>query len=294
MGVSQTRELGAIRDVQQLLSIGPNLTERDCLLLLKMAAPEVLWKALLDVQFRLCKASELPALARDERFNRARHVLEIGYGDGGLVGGLAPYFPEKPFVSCGLPTRWILGNRQKTKTYLARIGEELSAIPRKRFDFLILRVVVQKVSQLGLFVDTIKDYLTERGALLIIDASDRLLGWKPAIPALDELMGRLRVEQAKTGAGRTAAEKVHRRASLFDCRPVRNEDLPIVGRTEAERRDFYAYFLMLSEVMVRAYGPILDQIALVRDLDRWIAEPNGHAQFGISWVEPERRRAPSP
>ncbi len=288
MGLPKTRDLGSIRAVQQVLSVGPNLEERDIFYVLKMADGPVLWKALLDLQYGLCKTTELPFLYRSGCLTDSRTVLEIGYGDEELSGGLAPFFPDKKFTNVSLPTRDILGAKTKTRICLEDIAAQVKQSGLSTFDCLILRVVVQKVSQLGLFIDTVKDYLSKDGKLLIIDSNDSLLGWQPPIPTLDNLMKSLASEQEKTGAGRSAAEKIYRRASLYGLRPRVSEKLAVSSTGEAGLRDFYTYFLLLSEVMVRAYGPVLNQTALLADLNAWIADPGAKAQFGLHFAELER------
>jgi hypothetical protein len=282
MDHAQKRPASDLRETQRLLGISPLLEPRDTLLTLKLATSDSIWEALLAVQYSLSKPAELSYLYTDPDFQRARDVLEIGFGRQRIVGGLHSYFGDKQFREVALSTDLILGGKQKTRTFLEAIAAQAGG---RKFDYLVLRAVLQKVSQLGLFIETVAQYLKPSGRLLIIDAWDSLIGWTPQVAALEKMFARLREEQSRSGVGRTASEKVHRRASLYRLRPQRVDKRAVSSHGEADLRNFYVYFLLLSEAIGRAYGRGSDPTDLLQDLDRWILDPSASCQFGLHFVQ---------
>ncbi len=270
---------------QILLGIGPVLGLRDNLLALKLAPNQTVWRACLELQFQMTKVTELGFLYGSQNFLESESVLEIGFGDDGyVIGHLAPYFP-KHHVNVSLPTSILLAGKEKTKDVLALISNQLAQNKRKKFDYLILRLVIQHVSQLGLLVKGLSDYLNPGGRLLIIDSYDPYLKWSPMIPNLDRLIQTLAQIQLQSGGERSGVEKLHRKASLYKFTPEINQAIAVKINNKVDARNFYVLFLLMSEIIGRALQGKINQIKLISEMNNWINHPDVFGQLGMHFLQ---------
>lgn len=282
------RPLDEVTAHQRILAISPYLDQRDNLLAVKLPTVPELWDSLAEVQYHLCKFTELPYFCQEPAFLEARDTLEIGFGNEALVGGLGAHFPGKNIVGLALPTHLAFSGQIKTKEILKMIDDRLKKQKTKKFDYIILRVILQKVSQMGLFINSVVERLKPDGRLLIIDAADELLEWVPAIPTFDKVVAELTKSVEDRGGSRTAAIKAYRKASIYGLQPERKETVPVQTYDQVGLRNFYIFFMVLSEIVSRGMNAPIDQFQLIKDLNHWIQSPTARAQIGIHFVQLQR------
>ena len=154
---------------------------------------------------------------------------------------------------------------------------------------IILRLVLQNISQPKAFVHELLNYLKPTGQLLIIEARDANHKWTPGVATFDEIIQILTAEQAEKAGGRTIADTLHRKASIYGYKPERNEFGFLFGETSTEKRQCFNYGLLLAEIVGRLLGRERLGIAMYKDLKSWIDKPEAKMQMGLHFLQMRRK-----
>jgi len=273
-----------INEVQKILSISPGMILKDILLVLKLATPEALWKALLDLQFDMARLKEMSFLNRYCDYNKKIQVLEIGFGIDHVIGGIRPYFPQAEIKEVVLNFSYLFAGKNNYKNVTAEIEKQIGSCSQQ-YDNIHLRLVAQHVNQFGAMIKSIGNYLKDDGNIVIMEAYDSYLKWSPNIPSLTEMFAVLGQLQKAKGGLRTSAEKIHRKASIYGFTPLCSEKMEVASQTQTDLRNYYQFFLLVSEIINRMIGSKINQLKLIKEMLEWLGDPTAFGQFGLQFVK---------
>ena len=163
--------------------------------------PDV-WHQHLIEQDRLDNIRDTKLYAEDDGFVAARRVIDLGTGYGHHVGILATDWPDKTFVGIDSDVAAIAFARE---TYRAPnlsfvIDDVNDGSVAERVgpqDYAIARLLVQHLSSVSHFAETVARMLTSGGGLFVLDVHEPSKQFVPAMPEYSAIFSRLRDEQRR-------------------------------------------------------------------------------------------------
>lgn len=240
-------------------------------------------------QTDFCIAQELPSYYRSPQWHAAKHVLDVGTGNGYYLSKIAARFPEKDYVGVDIAGQLIAIARRENTSPSARFEcGDLFALEGK-FDFIIARLVLQHLEEPHSVLNTIAELTEPGGSVLFVDALDLERFYWPALPTFTDFFGEYVAFQKKLGLDR---DTVGRLAEIVAGDPNWNVGeavqvrIPstIGGNLELFRRN-YSLFIDL----VQTGSEMTYDFKAVRDeWHAWSRLENSYTQVGLQIVRLDR------
>ncbi len=200
----------------------------------KVPSAAARWDDLLTLQTDLFFQHELDGFLQNEDWLRAATVLDVGCGNGYYVSRLASSFPEKTYV--GLDTSLALiasaRARPKTGTITFIAGNYFTCEPAARCDAILMRFVVQHLTDMHAILGKANTLLSKGGSLFIVEPD---LPRSRNVPATPLFMGMLSAYEDHAAAkGRIRAHLAHlpslvQRESGWEVSSDRRLSVPSIG-----------------------------------------------------------------
>ncbi|MCW5718025.1 MAG: methyltransferase domain-containing protein [Bauldia sp.] len=127
------------------------------------------WNSLLEHQADVTLADELTLFQSTPEWLAARSVIDAGCGNGYFLSRIAAYFPEKDYLGIDISPELIdLARRNHPRrTFIA--GDYFTAAPG-RAEIVLMRFLVQHLSDFGAVLRRSADLLLPGGALVIVES----------------------------------------------------------------------------------------------------------------------------
>jgi ubiquinone/menaquinone biosynthesis C-methylase UbiE len=255
-----------------------------------------LWNRQLELQVELTIQEDIEYLQRLPEFRRSKRILEIGCGNGIFLSGIARSFTDKTFVGIDINEKLLASAyrrsaRRENLRFQKRDIYEIECFDTK-FDFIIIRLVVQHLKDLEGFLQICSRLLRRSGSMLIIEALDAKTTFSPGVPEARQLFGAIRRTQPKGGPER-ALNLVIRHAGGHDLHIM--EDGARVYKTQAESRaktKVVSLFSNLAALAPLAFDASADRKKLQSELRIWQLAEGSCFQFGFRFVL-LRKRGPT-
>ena len=241
------------------------------------------FEILLQQQAKQVRADELKFFFASPAWEASKNVLEIGFGTTTPIGSQARYFPDKQYtqLAFGLDYHKSEG---RFKSSISSIFSELSGLPKRSFDFIILRLVLQHLPDSGLLMESLSNLLTPNGNILIIEAYDKLTRFVPAIPTLGVLYDKLSFFQSAKGGNRQGSEELESTATTYGFDVISSEKVPSIVRLTEEKQVAAETMVLVTEFMERALSVRVDQEKLVEEFQAWSHDPTSWGQLGLHFL----------
>lgn len=158
------------------------------------------WDDVLGLQVDLFLPHEVGFLQQLPAWRAARSVLDVGCGNGYYLARLAPFFPEKKYAGLDISAELIALARRFRSAPRIRFasGDFFSREPDERVDVILMRFLVQHLTDFDAILDAARANLVSRGTLLIVEPELSRSGNAPHTPLFEDLLRtfeRARVEQ---------------------------------------------------------------------------------------------------
>jgi SAM-dependent methyltransferase len=243
---------------------------------LEAAAQDDLYAATLRLQNELNSGETLRYLGANSRWTAAQTVLDLGCGTGDLVADLAVHFPDKHYTGVDINADFVLqaGSRTRELGHCEFFQGDLYDFAAGRYDFVILRAVLQHLQDPDRFMKHLPALLRENAAVLFLETTrENFIEAEPPIAAFDRFYEQLEaVQREHTGSRDCIAELLALLPSypfrLLESHTPRN---PVT--TEADRLKTVRY-LALACATVRKMMPVRIRMEeLFADLAAWHDAP---------------------
>jgi len=170
-----------------------------------------IWDELLSLQAELFIPSELAFFLEAPELRNARSILDVGCGNGDYVANLSGYLPQTRFTGIDVSAELVAAAARRHS------GPELSFAHRDFFDYapagdrhdaILLRFVVQHLSDFGAVLDHAGRCLAPGGSIVVIEVDRNAALAQPAIPRFDAMIAAYVGEAARRGRMRAQLDQI--------------------------------------------------------------------------------------
>ncbi len=247
---------------------------------------EELWNRQLDLQVRAFFPADAEFLKSLSFFRRARHVLEIGSGNGAFLLQLSKAFPEKTFRgidSSAMLTKHARHRLQFQQNVSVDVKDLYALGPADgEYDAILVRLVVQHLPDLVRFLEVAQSLLAPGGHLILVEAEDSELRLEPECPQRAVILKAARKHQP-VGGPAAALRNLRRLARPRGFALTKDYVVKrtITGSGKATVRQMWENLASLAQA---AWNVEPRMAELRRQLDRWEETPGSKAHFGYRYT----------
>jgi SAM-dependent methyltransferase len=159
------------------------------------------WDDLLRLQVDLFFPQESAYLQTFEPWRAARHVLDVGCGNGYYLSRLQSEFPQKLYFGIDLSRELIAEARTRHSGPDLRFAQAnlFDFSPPRRFDLVVMRFLVQHLTDLAAVIERAERLATVDGGLLVVEPDLGASRNTPATPRFEELLERFEAVRKADG-----------------------------------------------------------------------------------------------
>lgn len=252
---------------------------------IKSAPLGQVWETLLNVQSRFILNEDLKFFFNDRDWLNAETVLDLGCGPGDLIALLNNYFPKKIYTGVDLSDRYV-----RTATLRFSDDKNISVLlkdiheysPERKFDYIILRLVIQHLPDPGNILMRLGTLLSPNGRILIMDSIDSLKLTIPSVPTLVDMYRQLQALQHGSLGSRNALLDIEANPGKHGFEVVISDKGASPAIRIEDQKLLMEQYLLASEVVKRRFGVVIDQTKLLHDLFAWVNHPYSYAQVALA------------
>jgi SAM-dependent methyltransferase len=242
------------------------------------------WDDVLGLQVDLFLAHELGFLQQFAPWRSARSVLDVGCGNGYYLAKLAPFFPDKSYTGLDVSEELIaLARRFRGRPGLRfTAGDFFRFEPEHRVDLVLMRFLVQHLTDFDAVLAKARDTLVPEGTLLIIEPELNRSANAPATPLFEALLENF--ERARVGQG-TMRASLDTMADYGRGHPVWETVgdtrffVPSIGPFTGTK--VLAMYLRWIDLCERSGLFEFDFSAARDEIHSWAAEPCSFSRIGL-------------
>ena len=289
-----------------------NLTECDkttCLEQLETATDTELWDTFLQGQTKLFFDPEFIWIAKGSWWQEAKHVLEIGSGNGAYLYELSRQFPEKTFLGIEKFEKPLKqANERYAGAYLEFQEGDAEVLDQQLVnsaDVVLFRLTLQHLKDPVSALKNAASYLLPGGYVVIIDSYDKAKRTSHPIPTINEALEVVAEAQKKTGVGNRlvtfellqALEA--KKSPLSELYEVVSTNLDvdgnIVGDTvlfegEKSRLRYFTHNLMFLTLLHRIHHFPVDLNRAYDELQDYLHDENAWSSPGVHLLVLKKRQ----
>jgi len=245
------------------------------------------WDDVLGLQVDLFLAHELGFLQQFAQWRNARSILDVGCGNGYYLSRLAPFFPEKSYTGLDISAELIglaRGFRGRPGLSFAA-GDFFRIEPRQKVDLVLMRFLVQHLTDFDAVLARSRENLSPGGTLLSIEPELNRSANAPATPLFEELLRtfeRARVGQGTMRASLDAMADYGRSHAVWETVCDTRVSVPHLGPFAGSK--VVAMYLRWVDLCERSGLFAYDFDAAREELDQWAAEPSSFSRIGLRFL----------
>lgn len=248
-----------------------------------------LYRETLHLQMEITKPEVLKCLINDNRWHKAKDILDLGCGPGYLIKILSDYFPEKTYTGVDLEESFIaFAKNLLPENHLHFIQSDVYDLNLKNpFDFIHVRALLQHLPDINRFLETLVKLTKLGSSVLFMDSAGSEVAisrFIPDIPSFRDFFLKLAKSQKEKGGNRDCLIDLEKKLQQFPFEIIRSEDL-IVPNTDGVSKEHYFYYIyFVSELLDRIYQVPYDKEKFLGELILWYKAKASYAQFHGKWV----------
>lgn len=151
----------------------------------------------------------------------------------------------------------------------------------QKFDFIVLRLVIQHLNDLPGLFGKLRELLAPKGRILFIDSVDSMKLMSPRVLELEEMYSQLSALQKGKLGSRKAIEALDRVAEENGFTVDVVDKTPSAAISNEEKRRLLEMFVLGSEIVRRKFGVSIDQMKLLLQLIAWMGTEGSYGQVGL-------------
>lgn len=257
---------------------------------LKLSAPETaaaletatendLYGATLRLQNELNIDATVRYLGSNAQWPAAKTILDLGCGPGDLIAHLAVHFPDKRYSGVDINAHFVSQAKNLTRELnnCEFFQGDLYDFAEGRYDFVILRAVMQHLEEPDRFMKHLPDLLYGSAAVLLLETTrENFIEADPPIAAFDRFYAQLEAVQKKHTGSRDCIAELLERLALYKFKLLESHT-PLNRITTAVNRLKAVQYLILACAVVKKMMPMSLQMSeLFADLVAWHDAPHSH------------------
>jgi len=240
---------------------------------------------LLRLQVEVFAPDELAFLAGFAPWQEAVDILDVGCGNGLYASALRAGFPNKSYTGIDISSGLIAEARAADPAIAFAVADFFSFAPDRTFDLIVMRFLIQHLTDFMTVLDRCATLARPRGGVLIIEPDLRNSRNDPPTPLFEELL--VRFERSRNDNGRMRRRIADPRelvSGIRDWKLVADEPVKIRPVTSAARS------LFLSWIDTFERSRLLDfQFGAVREeLRRWSRTADASTTIALRAIYLER------
>ena len=260
---------------------------------LDMSAPDAAaaWDDLLSLQVELSFPHELSFFLESTEFASADSVLDVGCGNGDYLARLARFFPRPQWTGIDCAPEMIASARRRWPeprlTFL--LSDFFAFRPDTHHDVILMRLIVQHLSDLASVLAHASDCLAPSGRLYLIEPDLENTFTTPRLPAFEGMIREHEMATARHGRLRSRISDIPQIAEQSGAWVVvaeRRIGVPWIGPfANGKIARMYLRWIELCERSATFRYPF----ARVRtEITEWSSLSASFARFGIRILELSR------
>jgi len=170
------------------------------------AVAELRWDALLELQVAAYFPYELSFFAGCDGWLKASHVLDAGCGNGYFLSKLRSYFPDKHFTGLDVSAGLVAAARQNARLHGIEVAHSdfFTYVPTQSFDFVIMRLIVQHMSNLEQIFRQLEKIVKVGGSVVIVEPDTQSFLNYPRTPVFERLLATYAQATAQSNLNRAS------------------------------------------------------------------------------------------
>jgi SAM-dependent methyltransferase len=231
-----------------------------------------LYRTTLRVQNDLNIVENVRYLSANPKWTRAKTVLDLGCGPGDLVARLSGYFADKFYTGVDLNEDFIKVAKEQTRTLKNCVFNhaDLYEFAQGRYDFIILRAVLQHLNNLDRFMSHLPALLLDGAAVLFFETTrENFVVADPPISTFNEFYNRLEAIQKEHTGSRDCIAELEGQLRKYGFKLLEISS-PMIPVTTAENRVKAIQYLILGcAIANKMMAMPIDFEDLFADLIHW-------------------------
>jgi len=245
------------------------------------ASLDTIWDSLRKVQERFFLEEELKELIGSSTFNEGKNVLVIDCGPGKNNCELSPFFPKKQFHAQTFTVDYFKSIRDRRFiSKLNTIGTNFLKEEGSKYDYIILKFVLQHMSDPRPFFELLAEKLSLQAEVLVIESADKLFYFTPAIPEMEKLFGKFGFLQSGKGGNRKNFDLKKYGAKEV----VSSENRPVSFFHQRKKRHFVSAIMLMAAILEKHLGGKTNYQGLGDDLLNWYNNPQASGQLALNTI----------
>jgi SAM-dependent methyltransferase len=251
-----------------------------------------IWHDVLTLQVDLFVRAEIAAFRRSAAWRAAGSVLEAGCGNGRYLAALSRAFPGKRYLGIDRSEGLIeLAGAYRSARRRFQVVDFLDGAGAGSFDAVIMRFVVQHLSDLGALLDRTAAYLRPGGSLFVIEPDVSNSANTPATPKFDAMLAEF--ARVAAGRGRLRVQLAQLPALIGEIpgwEAVRDEAISVESRGPFAGTDLLRLYRSWTDLCEQqgSFAPSFDFTAVRGELDGWASRPVSRSHIGLRMLEVRR------
>lgn len=245
------------------------------------------WHNLLNLQTKMFLPHEIRFLLNSSIWLDAKSVLDIGCGNGAYISQISNYFPEKSYTGIDISPELIeIAQTQHTKNNVQFLHKNLQEFkPDQQFDLIIMRLIVQHLSDFATVLSMTSKLLKPGGALLIIEPDLENFCNRPETPKFENLMQSIDSHSAQQQTNRCILSELGHIAKTTGQWSIAQDiqtAVPFIGPfINSDLLRLYQYWIDIleqSHILSITLGNVRNELKI------WADKPASYAQIGIRFL----------
>ena len=225
---------------------------------------------------------ELPAYLNLPSWRQAKHVLDLGSGDGYYATKLATYFPDKRYTCVDIDQRAIDAGRKQFAGWRNNNIEYSRADVLNyhgNFPIAIARLLVQHLDTPQDLLRAAPNFLRPGGVLIVIDSDDRSRLFWPTEKC--RRIERFFCSFSEFQPGRKYSAKMVDIAPSYGFESKVHHLLLIPSSLPSYKNLFYRSYQLFFQIVQEHYRMEFDYKSLFDELDEWLTDRSAYAHIGV-------------
>jgi SAM-dependent methyltransferase len=250
-----------------------------------------LWDRFLDLQTDLLFDTERRLLDACPAWRAARHVADLGCGNGRWLERLAAAFPDKRYLGVEQSAELLgMARLRHAGPNIEFLCADLHAVPG-RFDALLLRAVLQHVPAPAALPALLCDRLVDGGSLLVLDNDPGSARTHPPAPRTAAAWAAFARRQRVARGGDDPFDALRAAVDAAPGLTLSEDRVAVVPSTLPGHAARFRQQTLVALHLFQAAGVEErpgDLDAAIAEWRAWCAEPKGYVQVGVRFVRVER------
>lgn len=248
-----------------------------------------IWDSMQRLQTDFCFRQELSWYYNSRQWLDSNNILDVGTGNGYYLGKLATLFSDKIYLGIDSSKEFIeIANNEINSDYISfKYGNAFDI--GGNYDFVILRLVIQHLSDIPSLLGHLAEIVKPGGSALIVDAYDAARFFHPPLPQFMNFFKAYTSNELQNGRDRNVIETVNRCLSTSTQWTMGSTMQLLIPSTIPGNLVLMQKNYALLIDLIEGVGKLdYDFEAVRNEWEWWCSLGNAYTQVGLTMMRIER------